>query len=120
MQEDIQKILLSVLEIIDYKEDRDKYVQQFLGMSLLRALDKSLKTLPSDQKEKLKDELKADMSQEDIAGLIKKFSQNPDFQKILAEASAELLDEFVKAVEPTLSEDQKEKLNTYLSSLQDQ
>ncbi len=78
-----------------------------------------MQTLPQDQQEQIKTDLSADPNNpEKIAAVVKAHFSNEQLQKALEEAAKHAVVNWMQAVEPTLSDSQKQKLVDLSDELQ--
>lgn len=78
--DDPKKSILKILEIIDYKKDREKFAQGLLD------------------------------------AIFKKAVSSEEYQKAVEKATGEIIERYLKAILPTLSEDQKNQIEKYFTS----
>ena len=118
MQEkDINDILTSVLDIIEYDEDKDMFISSFTKLYLEDALLETIKLLP-ESKQKLVAEAIANKSSENGFAEIKKNIDPDVYKKVFGESLQKTLQGFLNKIMPELSENKQQELQTYLLSLQ--
>lgn len=115
MNHDPKQIILQVLEIIGYEEDKDKYANDFLALCLQKAFVNLTQELPQDKQDQLRQRISLTQPEKTEALLLEYF-QKDKFEAAVKEASASTFEDYLKTIIPTLNDDQKNKLEAYLSS----
>ena len=118
MQEkDINDILTSVLDIIEYDEDKDVFISSFTKLYLEDALLETIKLLP-ENKQKLVAEAIANKSPKDASAELKKVIDPVVYKKVFGESLQKTLQGFLDKIMLELPENKKQELQIYLLSLQ--
>lgn len=91
MDKDLKQVIVQMLTIIGYTDDKDAFATEFLGLIQQKAMVTFLQSLPKDKQE--------------------------EYNKVAGDTLKDAFAGYTKAIQPTLSEDQKQKLQQYLSSL---
>lgn len=115
MNKDPKQIILQVLGIIGYEGDKDKYANDFLALCLQKALFSLMTDFPQDKQDQLVQRLSLTLPERQEALLLEYFSAEK-LQEAVKESSKSTFEEYLQTIIPTLSEDQKNKLEAYLSS----
>jgi hypothetical protein len=110
------EILRKVLEIINYTEDKEYFIQKFLENCHKMALQQLIQNLPEEKKAKI-EELSNSPQSPEIISQFRELLAESNYQNDLEKTTTALFSEFLEAIFPTLSDDQKKELNTYLTSL---
>ena len=109
-------ILISVLDIVEYKDDKKKFINEFLYVSEIEALLNNLSALDSLKQEEVKALIAQDSSDKLQEYIDSHLGSDEIFQKELAKVIEVAFKDFLTEVMPTLREDQKEKLKKYFTS----
>lgn len=110
-----KQIILKVLEIIGYEDDKDKYANDFLALCLQKAFVNLVKELPQDKQDQLTQRISL-TSGEKAQALLLEYFPKEKFEVAVKEASQSTFEEYLKTIIPTLNEEQRSKLESYLSS----
>lgn len=106
-----KEILLEILKAIDYKDDKDAFVQEFTDLVQIQAIEKLITALPQDQQEDLKSELAANKDySEKVSEILRGRFPAEQMQKSLEETMQKSVTEWMQAVNPTLNDVQRQKL----------
>lgn len=104
-------ILYTILETIDYTDDKEAFVKKFTEVVNIQAGEGLISSLPQEQQESLKNELTVNKDNSEKASEILKAHFNEEqIQKSLEETTKNAVMEWMQAVNPTLSDEQKQKL----------
>lgn len=115
MKNDPKQIILQVLEIIGYEDDKDKYANDFLSLCLQKAFVSLTQDFPQDKQDQLTQRMSL-ISADKIEGLLLEYFPKEKFETAVKEASRSTFEDYLKTIIPTLNDDQKNKLEQYLSS----
>ncbi len=107
MQQTDKDLLLKILDIIDYSNDKAVFVDKFSELNRQEALLNLLERLPKDVQEKMS-------SSEDIAE-VRKVISSESYALELATVSAEALGSLINNVTPTLSDDQRNQITALIN-----
>ena len=115
---DAKTILLKILDIISYSEDREKFTAEFFQTVSLQALLDLFNTLPQDKKDQFQQKIQgiendAVQMQEELK---KYFTQN-QIEQTIETSARNAVTEYIKTIEPTLSDPQKQNLTNYFSEI---
>ena len=103
MQQTDRDLLLKILEIIDYQNDKEAFVNRFSDLNRQEALLNLLERLPRDVQEKIS-------GSEDIAE-VEKVISSESYAQELASVSAEALGSLIQKVIPTIRKKQKDQID---------
>ena len=116
----LQKILLHILVIIDFQDDKQDFIEQITQICLGKTILAVTKDISSDKQQAFQsmsgledksiEEQMISMTQ--VLGLEKEV-----VQKKFLEICKDTLHEYIEAIIPTLSESQKIKLQDYLQTV---
>lgn len=110
MQQDPKQILLQVLTIIDYADEKEAFAEEFLQICHEQAMADLLTSLTEEQKKVLQ-------RTTDIQTTLAQIIPSEQLNKALKEATKIQFQDYLKTIKPSLSQVQKDKLNTFFSSL---
>lgn len=115
MNQNPKQIILKVLEIIGYEDDKEKFANEFLSLCLQQALVALTQTLPQDKQDQLTQ--RSSLTPPDkMEELLLEYFSAEKLQEDIKEASRTTFEDYLKEIIPTLNENQKNKLEQYLSS----
>lgn len=107
--------LNQVLTIINYEGDRDQYAREFLGIVQDRTAEKMLMEFPQEKKPEL-DQALARKDSAAIKGLVSAQYSIDQYKKALEDMFSVMINDYLKEVIPTLSDEQKKQLETFLKT----
>jgi len=111
-------ILLRILDIIGYSEDKEKFATEFFQNVSLQALLDLLNTLPQDKKDQLQQKiasLGSDAAK--VQGELKAYFTDSQLEQAIENSAQNAVTEYMKAIDPTLSDSQKQNLANYFSEI---
>ena len=115
---DPKAILLRILDIIGYSEDKEKFATEFFQNVSLQALLDLLNTLPQDKKDQLQQKiasLGSDAAK--VQGELKAYFTDSQLEQAIENSAQNAVTEYMKAIDPTLSDSQKQNLANYFSEI---
>ncbi len=110
-------IILKMLDIIGYREDKEVFANEFLKNVYLQSVQDLIKALPQEQ-QGIKDKIVAAKTPEELDKIVKVSFSSEDIDKALSLSSQNSMSEWIKTVIPTLSLEQKQKLQEYFAIFQ--
>lgn len=111
MNSETKNTILKILEAIDYSDDKEDFVNKFIEIINIQTIESLAISLPLDQQNSLKNELTANKNNpEKVGEILKSRFSDEQTQKSLEEVSKNAVSEWMQAVSPTLSEEQRQKL----------
>ena len=120
LQENIpnpKDILLRVLTIINYQDDKNQFANDFLDLCLKKALVDMMESLPEGKKEEVKAKFSAQITPEEASQVMQTYFTPQQYMQNLQNATQFLFQDYLKTIMPSLSELQKTELQQYLTSL---
>ena len=115
---DPKAILLRILEIIGYSEDKEKFATEFLQNVSSQALLDLFNTLPDDRKGQLQEQIKsAESSPQVLEETLRSHFTQSQIQDALRNASKNAIVEYIKTIDPTLSETQRTNIVNFAKGL---
>lgn len=106
-----------MLDIIGYREDKEVFANEFLKNVYLQSVQDLIKALPQEQ-QGIKDKIVAAKTPEELDKIVKVSFSSEDIDKALSLSSQNSMSEWIKTVIPTLSLEQKQKLQEYFAIFQ--
>jgi hypothetical protein len=104
-------ILLKILEAIDYRDSREAFVDEFLRNIRLQSVVNLIQSLPAEKQTAVNQQLSHHQNvPEKIASLLKDYFSQQELDQALETAAKQAVTEYIQAITPTLSLNQKEKL----------
>jgi hypothetical protein len=114
---DIRKTFIQILEIIDYKKDKEKFTNEFISLCIEQAYFDLTESMTPEKKDSLKKLAENAQTLEAFADSLNKHI-DPNVLRITIETvSARLFQEYISTIMPTLSPERKMKLLDYLATL---
>ena len=115
---DPKAFILRILEIIDYSQDKEKYATEFLQNVSLQALLDLIDTLPQDKKDQIQKQMvSVGNDSEGVDTILKSYFTQIQIQDSLQNASKNAVTEYMKAIDPTLSETQRTNIANFAKEL---
>lgn len=114
---DSKKIILDILQIIDFNSDKLSYAYDLIKFSQLKALKNLINTLPEKQRDMYSDKLKQAIDQNQIIKEFETIFPKSKREKFFQIEFEKIFEGFLKAIVPTLNENKKKELEEYLDSL---
>lgn len=115
---DPKQILIKILEIIGYSEDKDKFATEFLQNVSLQSLLDLFNTLAQDKKDQMqKDVSLAGNDPQKLQEILKNYFTEEQINNALQNSSKNAVTEYIKTIEPTLSDVQKQSLADYFNGI---
>jgi hypothetical protein len=108
---DYKEILLKILEVISFTDDKEAFMKEFINNVSLQAFVDLVQTLPQDKQEELKKAFAAaGENAQKINDIVKNYFSEEQINNALENAAKNGVTEWMKAVDPTLSDPQRQKL----------
>lgn len=116
MNSDPQLILTEILNIIEYQDNKQEFIDKFFILCQKTALDNLIEKLPQEKKVELDQVLDKDQTENSLTK-ISEIIEKEQYKQELENATKNQFQEYLEAVIPHLSQEQVEKLSAYLNSL---
>jgi hypothetical protein len=107
MQKNFHEVLLEILTLISYPNDKEKFVKEFEELNHMETVANLLEKLPQELQEKVQ---KNKVTQEEIRQHI----PDEDYLAELTNVSGKALIKYVEVIMPQLSVEQREKVQQVL------
>ena len=102
--------LLSILEAIDYNEDKEAFVIEFMNIAQAQALMSLLQTMPLEKQTQAKKEFSALDTSESAKEFVKKYFSDEQVHEVFEEALKHAITNWIEDIGQTLSETQRKNL----------
>ncbi len=117
MQQSPKDIIVAVLTIIGYEDDKDAYADEFIKNCEKQAIADAIKALPERKQEELKQRLFWTHVQEKAKAIIVAYVTPEQYREAIQKAAQTAFQRLIEEIIPTLSNEQADKLQSYLQSL---
>lgn len=97
--------VLRILEAIDYSDDKEAFVDEFLKNVQQQAFINLVQALPQDKQEEIKNEFATENPE-----IVKKYFTEEQIQQSLEDTSKNAVMEWLQTINPTLADAQRQKL----------
>ena len=116
MHQDPKDIILNILTIIGFTDDKEAAADEFIQNCEKQALLDILVALPVEKQDALKRQLAGVKDQDQQKAIIAEYVSSEQYQESLQKASATAFEGLIEEVIPTLSKEQTDKLQSYFTS----
>ena len=108
---DYREILLKILDAIGYADNKDDFINQFVGIIYSQSIIDLMHALPASDQEKMKLELSgSNENQEKAEEVIKKYFSEEQRKKAVEIAAKNEMVRFISTIKDTLSPSQVQNL----------
>lgn len=114
---DPKEIIIKILEIIDFEEDKEEYAKKFIQVCEEQAILELLKGMSDEKREELAGRVTEENTDKENSKILKEYFSEKDYSQALESASERVFRDYLDTIEPTLSPEQKEKLEKFLDSI---
>lgn len=108
-------ILNKVLTIIDYQDNKERFIEEFHKVCLQQAFLEIIDLISEEKKIELKQSLEGKKEQQEIASILQTFVSKEEYSSRLQRVTQEYFKDYLDTILPTISEQKKEELYNYLS-----
>src|SRR5690348_1427427 len=113
-----REVLDTILTIIEYRENKEQFIDEFLNKCFHRAFVSYLSMLPSEKREALQKQLiQNENNIKKTQEIIQPFVEREDYAAHVQKATTELFQELLQSVSPHLTQDQRKRLGIYITSI---
>jgi len=116
MQQQPRDIMISVLNLLGFRENKEAYADEFIQICEKQALVDLLNTLSKERKEEIKQKMVGAESVQRTQAVLSEYVSSEQYTEALEKAAGAIFVQFVQAVVPTLSQQQVNKLQAYMQS----
>ena len=117
MQQNPKDIIVTVLTLMGYEDDKNSYADEFFQNCEKQAFADAIKGLPERTQEEIKHKVFWIKDQERLKTIIAEYVTPEQYKEALKQASQTAFEGLLKEIIPMLSDDQAAKLQSYLISL---
>lgn len=107
-------VLLQVLNIIGYSDNKEEFISKFLQLCEQQALINMINSLPEDRRSSLESALSKQNSPENITAILDKYLSKKDLAQAVQKATEDTFKSYLQSVIPTLSNSQRKDLDSLL------
>lgn len=111
------EIILNILKIINYEDDAHEFAENFIYVCNMKAIVELLQLLPEKEKAAIHTLLNESENEQIVLEKLQELIHPDEFAETLSATSAQLFDEYIQHIFPTLNITQKEHLEKYLASI---
>lgn len=116
--DELKNFISQFLEIINYQEDKIEFTNKFLSEVYLQAVDRLLKTLPADRQPLIIQHLESAKTPELLQQAVASQFDKSALESALQNTMQEMFADYLKTIEPALSDQQKTNLKNYFQTFQ--
>lgn len=109
------QVINKVLEIIDYQENKDQFTHNLLKLCDKQAFMNLVKMLSNDQQVLLSKDLS---TEDNSAQVMENYFNDRQKYDALKDATAQIIEEYIRTIMPTLNKDQLIKLEEHFKNMQ--
>lgn len=113
-QKSLQEHFKDILAIIGFSDEREEISQRFFATAALKALTDFYNNLSEEQKKQIDKEIKIVQSSDDLIKMLKKHFSEEEIGASFADAAKKHISQIMKSVYPTMSENQRMKLDALI------
>lgn len=117
LPDDPRKIIVEVLSIIGYEDDKEAYAAEFIDLTEKQALLVCLQELPPDKQEAFKKQMSQATEEEHVKEVIKQYVSAEEYTEALKSASQDAFTKFIETLIPELDDEQRDQLQKYLHTV---
>lgn len=118
MQRNVKDIILELLHLIDFEDDKKAYADEFIQNCKKQALLNLLVALPQEKQNEFKQQIAGITDQERQRTIIAAYVTPEQYEEALQKASQTAFAALIQEITPTLSISQLNTLQSYLKSLE--
>src|SRR5712692_4620974 len=106
MQQDPKNIIVEVLNIINFDDDKEVYANRFIQNCVTQALLDTIKAIPQEKKNDLKQKMVWATDQKRQNAILTEYVRPEDYIEALKKATQAAFSQLLQEVRPTLSQGQ--------------
>ena len=111
----MKEILLKILELIDYSEDKEAWTVEALGVINLNTFNALVLSLSSEKQKEIENQLKIENAIQKIPQVLNAYFTKEQIRVQFEKSSEDFLQKFLESVFPKLSMDQQELVGNYFN-----
>jgi Mg/Co/Ni transporter MgtE len=112
-----QSFLTKLLEAIDFKNDKEQFVGEFIKDTQLETLLELIETLPADKQTAIKEQLSKATKPEEITQLMNDNFTQEQLQESFTKNANEAIKGLLETLKDTFTDEQRQKVVQLLQSL---
>lgn len=109
-----KQIIIDILDIIGYENDKDKYAENFLSVCFGQAISNLTSTLSPEKQTEFKEKIVALKSEPELYNTLIEYFPKQEYEKAIQDASKATLGDYISSITPMLTLEQNNKLEQYL------
>lgn len=109
--------IIDVLNIINYKNDKAKFADNFLELCMKQSFLEMIGDLPKEKVTFLQKQIQSARDLDQFLSILKKYIHPLYLKRNIEQVSAKLFEEYIEEIIPTLDETTKTKLFLYLEKV---
>lgn len=113
----ITEVLSQILDIIDFSDNKEEFINKFVDLSRQQALLNLLDSVPTNKQVQLKQELSTKKSLDEVAKEFQNIFTPQQYQEELTHTTNNLLNKYLISIMSSLSVNQRKELKALRSSL---
>lgn len=110
MYDNLPSILLSILTIINYPNNKQKFIADFQQVCRQYAVLALAERLPKDKQKELKDKLKNIISGEAGKQIVFSYFSQDEYKTTLDQLAQKIFQDYISDISPKLSPEKRDKL----------
>lgn len=117
MRRDPKNVILEILNIIGYSNDKNAFAEKFINNCLLQSLSNLIARLAKEKQDSIKRSLAENHTANELAQILKKNFTAKEYSDALKTATENAFKKYLETVKPTLNQFQQKNLQVFLASL---
>lgn len=111
------KVIIKLLELIDYSGDKEKFANSFIEICQQEAIADLYSSLPKDKQIKLQQEISEQEDLTKVQQVFKKYFSGADYGEALKKSTQANFEDYIQSVFPQISDEQQNKVMVFLDSI---
>lgn len=112
-----QNIIFDILDLTHYPKNKEEFFDLFIQLSVKKTLEDLIETLPEGKKSEVKEKFDNAQTSKDISDIVEQNFTQENYARTMQQATVAVLNDYIASTLPSLTEQQKQDLDNYLSSL---
>jgi hypothetical protein len=118
MYQEIRDVLTRVLAIINYSDDRNKFIEEFIKTCQAQTFTELFNRLPADKQESLKRDLTPPPAPNQIEPIFLRYFSQQDYENTFLIILQQQFQSYLQSIYSTLTQEQIRELDAYFRQLQ--
>lgn len=115
--QNLKQILSTILDIVEFQDDKNAFINQFIETVYAAVLVKLVESLPEDKRKQFQTDVNGKLEIENIQTLVKNYFSEQQIFDANKDAVAETITDFLESISPELNDEKRTRLDTYLESV---